>query len=489
MHQKVSLIILAVCALAFVPTAAHAATLFVSPISGTLSVGGTTQVFLRVDSGGKAINAVEGVLSFDPAILHVQSVSVIGSIFTMRVQEPSFSNAAGTIQFNGVVLNPGFTGAAGNLLTVTLQAVAPGTARLAWVSGSVLANDGQGTDLLTEKDGASFTVVGGTPSPAPSRTPAQTPTAVTTPAPLLPQVVVPDPTAWYNGKTLTLRWALPAAVSAVSYLIDPKPDGNPGNRSDGRVASASFTDLPEGKTYFHIKFMRNGVWGPIAHVALNIDNTPPEPFVMTRLDTDPQNPRPVISCPVTDALSGVASHEMRADDGAWFDVPHGGEEAVQMPPLAPGAHEISMRVYDMAGNVRESSLTVTVAPGAWLSLWARFRDLVGVLWRYQPWPYTLGLIAALIALVWALRWLRRRRLTRAVRILTRRLTKDDKFVADQLHKVLGDIEDELAVLTKLSRHRGLYPEEKFLRSKLMAYRTALRSLLRDEVRHRKVAGE
>ena len=64
------------------------------------------------------MNAASGVISFPADKLEVVSLSKTGSVFTLWVQEPSFSNSAGTINFEGIVLNPGFIGAAGKTPTI-----------------------------------------------------------------------------------------------------------------------------------------------------------------------------------------------------------------------------------------------------------------------------------------------------------------------------------------------------------------------------------
>ena len=95
------------------PVSTEAATLYFSPSSGEYVVSRTLSVSVYVSSAGQAINSASGIISFPQDKLEVTSLSRTGSIFTLWVQEPSFSNSAGTVNFEGVVLNPGFTGATG----------------------------------------------------------------------------------------------------------------------------------------------------------------------------------------------------------------------------------------------------------------------------------------------------------------------------------------------------------------------------------------
>lgn len=63
--------------------------------------------------------------------------------------------------------------------------------------------------------------------------------------------------------------------------------------------------------------------------------------------------------------------------------------------------------------------------------------------------------------------------------------KGEKGMALKLRVLLDDIEDEVILLDKMSRHRPLYPEERYLRSKLVQYRKTIKSLSTDT--HKKLA--
>ena len=104
------------------------------------------------------MNAASGAISFPPDKLEVISLSKTGSIFTLWVQEPLFSNSSGAVNFEGIALNPGFTGIGGKLITVNFKAKAAGAAVLNFSSGSVLANDGKGTNILANLGSAQFSL-------------------------------------------------------------------------------------------------------------------------------------------------------------------------------------------------------------------------------------------------------------------------------------------------------------------------------------------
>jgi len=155
-----------------VPFLVSAATLNVSPSAGTYTVGKTFPITVNVSSASQSVNAVSGTLNFPTDELQVVSVSKTGSVLSLWVQDPSFSNSAGTVSFEGVVPNPGFQGSNGRVVTVNFKVIAKGVATVKLSNGSVLANDGSGTNVLDTLNNANFTLNSATVS-APVPTPVE----------------------------------------------------------------------------------------------------------------------------------------------------------------------------------------------------------------------------------------------------------------------------------------------------------------------------
>lgn len=139
------------------PFGAQAASLILSPASGSYHVGDRVAVKVSVSSD-TPFNAVSGVLSFPGDVLSVESVSKIGSALDFWVTEPIVSRSSNTIKFEGVALG-GFSGTTGNVLVVNLKAIKDGVGKFNFQSGQILANDGQGTDITGAFGGATFTVL------------------------------------------------------------------------------------------------------------------------------------------------------------------------------------------------------------------------------------------------------------------------------------------------------------------------------------------
>lgn len=143
-----------------VPITARAATLYLSPSSDSYYKGKNFEVHILVSSDA-AINAVSGVLNFPTRYLKVIEISKKNSILNFWVEEPSFSNAGelGNIRFEGVVLNPGFTGTGGTIADVIFRADSAGSADISFTQSAILANDGLGTNILAGNSGAHVTVL------------------------------------------------------------------------------------------------------------------------------------------------------------------------------------------------------------------------------------------------------------------------------------------------------------------------------------------
>ncbi len=174
------------------PFAVSAATLTFSPISGTYSAGSQITVNVYVSSADQSMNAVSGAISFSTKYLSVSSVSKAYSIISLWTVDPTFSASAGTVNFEGIVLNPGFIGSNGRIISITFTAKSVGNASVTFDSGSVLANDGIGTSLPTTFGSAQFVITSVSPST----------NAVQLTAPVAPTISVISPTINYYSKAI-----------------------------------------------------------------------------------------------------------------------------------------------------------------------------------------------------------------------------------------------------------------------------------------------
>lgn len=157
----------------------HAATLGFSPSTKSVELGKTVAVDAVVSSSDKAINVVSGKITFDRAYLQPVSVSKSGSIVKFWIQEPTVNGATSTLIFEGVILNPGYTGSRGQIVTVTFSSIKEGETNLAIADGVVLANDGVGTNVFSGTNGSTITVL--PKAPVQEEVPPTKPTETTPP--------------------------------------------------------------------------------------------------------------------------------------------------------------------------------------------------------------------------------------------------------------------------------------------------------------------
>ena len=349
--------------------AAQAATLYFSPSSGIYQTGRNFTVNVRVESSAY-MNAASGVVIFPAGKLEVLGVSKTGSIFNLWVQEPSFSNREGNVRFEGIVLNPGFTGT-GKLVSVTFRAKSAGVADLSFSSGSILANDGLGTNILSGMNTATFTLSQGAVT---GQETTEAPVGLS-PKPFIKHYIKDADGEWIfshdseiekdwlNNGSSKLTWAIPPGITGISILLNDRPTSNPGPKSDGYFDNKVFENLDDGIYYLHIRYINASGAGPILHYKFGVDTTPPESFEIILPDGKvTANPTPRIRFETADKTSGVDRYEIKIDGDNWFNAATLKIASYLLPKLKPGEHQILIRAYDKAGNYAEAKEAIMISP-------------------------------------------------------------------------------------------------------------------------------
>lgn len=338
-------------------TYAQKASLYLAPSTGTYTVGNTFLVQVKVNSGGVAINAADGTIVFDPDKLEVVKISKENSIFTLWVQEPTFSNSLGTINFAGGKPSPGFIGAAGTIATITFRAKTAGTAHLTFASGSVLADDGKGTNILSNTGSGVYQLVAKEIVPLPPSEGASLPSRKLPPAPLVTSPTHPEENQWYSNNSPKFEWKLPQDVIQISYIIDKNPTTD-SKKIFNPTSSVVFSNLEDGIWYFHISFKNQYGWGPTTHRKVMIDTTPPLPFEIEIKIKEPTDPQPVLFFETTDELSGIEEYELVIDQGESLKA----KSPTKLLPQAPGTHFVVVKAFDKARNFTEAKKEFKILP-------------------------------------------------------------------------------------------------------------------------------
>ncbi len=381
-----------------VVVAAQAGGLFLNPASGSFFVGSTFDLSIVLDTKGVAVNTVEIELLFPPDKLQVATPSVGQSIIQLWPAPPTFSNREGRIYFVGGIPSPGIVTSQGVVLTLTFRVIAPGDGNIRFGEAtSILANDGQGTNII------------GTTAPAFLKFSVPPPQG-----PAIYSPTHPDQEKWYRDPNPTFVWDKSKFADGYSYAMDTDPSGFADTTIESAEATASFEDLSSGFWYFHLRERAGGVWGGISHYLVKIDRDLPADF---QLDISPRvrttNRNPIIRFFSTDSLSGLDHFAMKIipltgnqaeSEALLFEV----TSPYQAPGLDSGRYQVLVRAFDQAGNTRDASTLLTIlGPGSEVFSPEGLNLFGGLV--FISWPLAMfigGLLLFFIVLLVVLLWRR-----------------------------------------------------------------------------------
>ena len=126
----------------------------------------------------------------------------------------------------------------------------------------------QFTDLTALESTANFCIKG------------YTGTATTPPGmPVISSATHPDENGWYSNGNPSFTWTTPSDVfglAGYSYVIDGSGTTIPDTTVDATGNSKSYSSIPDGTWYFHVRAKNNaGIWGAADHYRAQIDMTSP----------------------------------------------------------------------------------------------------------------------------------------------------------------------------------------------------------------------
>ncbi|MAZ30321.1 hypothetical protein CL655_03495 [bacterium] len=455
---RVLIILVTTVGALFLTATVHAADLRLTPSTGSYSTGQTFTVTIQVVPGGDSINAVEAQLSFDSNLLSVVSVAKTGSVFTLWPVEPTFSNGAGTITFGGGHTAPITSNS--TLLQVTFRATGEGDASVSFDSGSVLAADGRGTDVLNNTSGGTFTI-GGATTPTPQDTPSEPGNeggneAITfgdpPRAPEVGSTEFLDPDLWYNRTEGLFTWELPFDVDEIAVEIATSSENEPSEIIDPPVEefAVSSENLSDGIQYLSIQFKNQVGWGAITNRPIKIDTTPPKDFLIDVQTSNSATGFPLLVFEAEDATSGIAEYEVFVADKEPFTItPDEARLGYLLKELEDGTYTVSVIATDMAGNETESSVPVLITAG-----WSKEVEVEEKRsFRAFFTGVNLLIFFLLVIIVLLLTYLFYER--KRWRIEEERLRKEVREIQDQMEKIFSalrdEIHDQIVTITKRPR--------------------------------------
>jgi len=369
--SKISSVLLAVFLLFYIfypfgPLEAAGASLFFAPSTGTYVINTDFSVAIEVNTGGDTINAVEGDLNFDAEKLEVTGISKDNSTFSLWPIEPNFSNEKGTINFGGGLIKPGFSGEKGIVCEISFKAKKVGDAQLIFSSGSVLASDGKGTNILTSIGSGSFTITpesiapgqeGGQPSGTSTGNQISAPTPLET-------IDISQPfnqNLWHKNNNLIINWKLLPGSSEASIAFDKNAITDPGN-SGVTTLNQEYKNTADGIWYFHIKYKTGRSWSDAAHYKIQIDASPPAPYSIT-VKNDLVGEWPILYFQAQDAISGIDKYVIFIDNLADKSITlESSANSYIASGLDIGKHTAIVKAIDKSDNVAYASAEFSIAP-------------------------------------------------------------------------------------------------------------------------------
>lgn len=336
-------LVLFVIILGLLPHISSAATLALSASAGQVEVGKTFTIRLTVNTQDKVINNAEAVVKFPTDLVEVVSASGSGSIFSLWVEPASFSNASGTISFNGGVPNPGFKGS-GQVISAVVRAKKVGTATFNIANGAVRENDGLGTNILTSQGRASVTIIEAAPVPAEPEE-----------GEFFERVVISSPThpdrnKWYQATRAIFNWRVPKGATASQTIFDRNPNTVPTVTRRPALSTITVDDIEDGSWYLHARFLIDNQWTPIYSYKIQVDTTPPSNLAVA-FETNEEG-RLIARLTAIDKASQLSHFTVQVDDEAPMTVEANppAETIALLPVLSPDSHSITILAFDKAGN-------------------------------------------------------------------------------------------------------------------------------------------
>ncbi|HEX5429459.1 MAG TPA: cohesin domain-containing protein [Patescibacteria group bacterium] len=330
------------------PEVAHASSAIISlsPTSGSFVVDSTFDVSVFLDTAGQSVNAVDLNIKFPADRLQLVSSSTGKSIIGIWATLPKFNNQTGEITLTGGMPD-GITASHGLITTLTFRAKSVGSAVVKISDSKVLGNDGSGTEIPVSSSDSIYQII--LPPPA---------------GPVVVSETNPDQNAWSKSDNVSFSWSGDANVTAYSYMLSKTAVDIPDDISEGDKTSVVYSQVGDGRYYFHIKALRNGVWGGTTHYAVNLDATPPAKFPVEIVPHDrTSNRQPVIQFSTTDAASGVDHYEIKLialdPQGTAQNAGQQSFSEASSPfvtsELANGKYDVVVRAYDQAENFTEET--------------------------------------------------------------------------------------------------------------------------------------
>ncbi len=360
-NSVVALLLYSITAIASV----EAADLSFSPQSQLVEEGRPFVVSIEIDRNDTIINGVAGKMVYPSDLLKVVSVSKNSSIIQMWSQEPDFRTEIGKTSFEGIVLNPGFSGGKGLIYKVSFLPLATGTATVSFSSGNIYANDGEATDVLSSLGKATFTIK----EKRGVDVFEEVKESVKTNSNVQNDMYIVSPThpredSWYKERNVLVNLLLGSKATDISYSFGHSGDLVSRQRI-GATSSLSFLAKKDGIHEIKVKQKVGGMWKPDSFFTVKIDSE--HPYDVTAKPAYGGASSKVfqtVELGGKDSMSGISYFTLQLNVGSVRTVKADvyGNASAPLPKASFGKNTLSIAAYDFANNKKTFETQFSVIP-------------------------------------------------------------------------------------------------------------------------------
>lgn len=359
-----------------IPFFVHAeeVTIALSPATGTYVVDEDVALNILASSGGQLSNAVEGQLSYDPKEITITSTSRDGSLVNSWTEEPSVDAESGVISFGGMLATSTILDHS-LILVLHLIPLRAGEVRVHFENGTIVhAADGTGGNILTGFGDGRYNINPKILSEELEHSSSQGEVlgvSTGTPMVVITSRTHPSQDVWYSASSSVFAFQALPDTTGLRLGFDKKENGEAHVVYNSVITEKKIDNLEDGVWYLHLSASDSDARTFETSYRVNIDRSPPENFTVNEvLRTDTTDPNLLFEIHATDAPSGVDHYTFRIDDQEpmnWID--DGGHQ-FRHTTLLRGTHELTVSVFDKAGNMvsQKHSFEVAYLPSPHLTL-------------------------------------------------------------------------------------------------------------------------
>jgi hypothetical protein len=335
-----------------------------SPSSQIVEEGRSFVVSVELNNNSTSVNGLTAKMMYPSDLLKAVSISKSGSVVEMWPQEPDIRSEIGAIPFEGIILNPGFSGSNGLIYKVTFLPLAKGTARVYFSSGNVFANDGEATDVLSSLGSATYTIKERTTKDIAEEVKESVRVKPNTPS----DIKITSPThareeSWYAKREVLYNFLLDNEATDISYQFGLSSDLVSRQRVLA-TSSLAFFAKKDGVYQIKIKQKVGGVWREDSLFTTRVDTK--VPYDVTSKLSSPKVSSKVfqtVELMGKDETSGISHFEVRLNGGSarTIKADASGRASVTLPKASFGENSLIISAFDFANNQKtiEERFTVT----------------------------------------------------------------------------------------------------------------------------------